>query len=175
MSLREHFVQMARNNAWSNVRVYAACRALDHDALIAPRVSFFPSLLATLQHIWIVDEYYVGGLEGDGTGYAIFEREHEHGEIEALYAAQRAVDERLLAFCAACAPEANVALQRRSGPKIDRVGDVLAHLFVHQIHHRGQVHAMLAGTKLAPPQLDEWFLEEDRARAEPELRAARGE
>ena len=27
----------------------------------------------------------------------------------------------------------------------------------HQIHHRGQAHAMLAGTRIAPPQLDEFF------------------
>jgi uncharacterized damage-inducible protein DinB len=34
---------------------------------------------------------------------------------------------------------------------------LLAHLFQHQIHHRGQAHAMLAGTKVKPPQLDEFF------------------
>ena len=33
----------------------------------------------------------------------------------------------------------------------------LAHLFQHQIHHRGQAHAMLAGTCVMPPQLDEFF------------------
>jgi hypothetical protein len=30
-----------------------------------------------------------------------------------------------------------------------------AHLFQHQIHHRGQAHAMLSGTSAAPPQLGE--------------------
>lgn len=34
---------------------------------------------------------------------------------------------------------------------------LLAHLFQHQLHHRGQVHAMLAGTRVKPPQLDEFF------------------
>jgi uncharacterized damage-inducible protein DinB len=37
----------------------------------------------------------------------------------------------------------------------------LAHLFVHQIHQRGQADAMLSGTPVAPPQLDEFFLAED--------------
>jgi uncharacterized damage-inducible protein DinB len=32
------------------------------------------------------------------------------------------------------------------------------------VHHRGQVHAMLAGTRVAPPQLDEFFLRYDAAR-----------
>jgi uncharacterized damage-inducible protein DinB len=37
---------------------------------------------------------------------------------------------------------------------------------VHQIHHRGQAHAMLAGTSVAPPQLDEFFLDYDASRRE---------
>jgi uncharacterized damage-inducible protein DinB len=41
------------------------------------------------------------------------------------------------------------------------VEDVLLHLFTHQIHHRGQVHAMLAGTRVKPPQLDEFFMREE--------------
>jgi hypothetical protein len=34
---------------------------------------------------------------------------------------------------------------------------LLLHLFQHQIHHRGQAHAMLSGTSGPPPQLDEFF------------------
>ena len=41
----------------------------------------------------------------------------------------------------------------------ERLDAVLAHLFQHQIHHRGQAHAMLAGTDVPPPQLDEFFLD----------------
>jgi uncharacterized damage-inducible protein DinB len=44
----------------------------------------------------------------------------------------------------------------------ERIDALLAHLFQHQIHHRGQAHAMLAGTAVAPPQLDEFFLDWDR-------------
>ena len=32
------------------------------------------------------------------------------------------------------------------------------HLLTHQIHHRGQAHAMLAGTSVKPPQLDEFVM-----------------
>ncbi|MCU0940112.1 MAG: hypothetical protein MUC86_13490, partial [Burkholderiaceae bacterium] len=50
-----------------------------------------------------------------------------------------------------------VQVPRRDGIHSDRIGRILAHLFQHQIHHRGQVHAMLAGTAIKPPQLDEFF------------------
>jgi hypothetical protein len=48
---------------------------------------------------------------------------------------------------------------------------VLAHLFQHQIHHRGQAHAMLAGTGVKPPQLDEFFLAEETPLRAEELAA----
>ncbi|MEM9239405.1 MAG: damage-inducible protein DinB, partial [Pseudomonadota bacterium] len=43
----------------------------------------------------------------------------------------------------------------------------------HQIHHRGQVHCMLSGTSVAPPQLDEFYLawEPDQKLREPDLEA----
>ena len=35
------------------------------------------------------------------------------------------------------------------------------HLMLHDQHHRGQVHAMLSGTSVKPPQLDEFFMADD--------------
>lgn len=178
MSLRDHFIQMARNNAWSNLRLYRACRSLDHAALVAPRTSFFPTILSTLQHIWVVDAFYVDGLENGGRGASVWAEEGKHAEIESLWRAQRAIDARLLAYCEGANTEtlgAQVALQRANGPRFDAAQDILAHLFVHQIHHRGQVHAMLSGTTIAPPQLDEWFLRLDRQRSERELATADAE
>jgi len=56
-----------------------------------------------------------------------------------------------------------VQVPRRTGIQLDRVRRILAHLFQHQIHHRGQAHAMLAGTAIAPPPLDEFFCANDAA------------
>ena len=61
-------------------------------------------------------------------------------------------------------------LARGGHVQIEKARDVLMHLFVHQIHHRGQVHAMLAGTPVAPPQLDEFFLREELSLRENELK-----
>jgi len=53
--------------------------------------------------------------------------------------------------------EAPVPVMRRAGIQPENTTRLLAHLFQHQIHHRGQAHAMLAGTSVKPPQLDEFF------------------
>ncbi len=65
-SLIDHFRAMARNNAWSNARLLEACTRLSDEAFAAPRVSFFPSLQMTLNHILLVDRYYLADLKGRG-------------------------------------------------------------------------------------------------------------
>ena len=81
-------------------------------------------------------------------------------DCRSLAAAQRIVDDRLIALCRgldAAKLALPVAIPRRRGLEHESVTRLLAHLFEHQIHHRGQAHAMLAGTHVPPPQLDEFF------------------
>ena len=63
-SLVGTFRAMAYNNAWANHRLLAACARLTQAEFEASRTSFFPSLKATLNHILIVDWFYVDSLEG---------------------------------------------------------------------------------------------------------------
>lgn len=164
------FHAMARNNAWANHRLLAACAGLNQMDFEAERIGFFPSLHATLNHILVVDWFYVDALEGGSLGQAAFEDEAPCATIAALQREQAAVDARLIALCAGMTPEALAAptnLQRAAGLRRERSDRVLLHLFQHQTHHRGQAHAMLADTPAAPPQLDEFFLAEDE-----QLRAA---
>jgi uncharacterized damage-inducible protein DinB len=165
-SLSSHFSAMARNNAWSNVRLYRACLSLTDEAFAERRVSFFPSLQLTLNHILLVDRYYFDALTGGGQGLAIFDDELPYPRAAQLWDAQASSDRQLLAFCESLTGNdlaREVAIDR--GPPVgvqrESIGNVLPHLFVHQIHHRGQVHAMLSGTTVAPPQLDEFFLAGD--------------
>lgn len=173
MLLSNYFRAMARNNAWSNHRLLAACAALPPEELEARRVGFFPSLLLTLNHILTVDWYYLDGLEQGGRGLAVFENELPFARIEDLAAAQAETDRRLIQYCDGLgegALERIVVLDRgEHGLTREAVHAVLAHLFVHQIHHRGQAHAMLSGTPVPPPQLDEFFLAWDAPLREREL------
>lgn len=164
MTLVEHFREMALYNAWGNARLHAACVALEPGEFAAPRVGFFPSLQETLNHILITDWYYLDLLEGGGRGRAVQRVRIPYPEAQALLAARAEADRRLVAFCAGL-DEAGLARTIRKdteGVECDEpVAGLLTHLFVHQTHHRGQAHAMLSGTSVAPPQLDEFFLVHD--------------
>lgn len=152
----------ARNNAWANHRLLGACARLPHGELHALRTSFFPTIMKTLNHILTVDWYYIDALAGGELGLRAFEPEEPFGELGELRAAQRASDARLLAQVETSNDlDREVRLQRADHVQVERACDVLLHLFQHQIHHRGQVHAMLSGTHVAPPQLDEFFLREE--------------
>jgi uncharacterized damage-inducible protein DinB len=80
------------------------------------------------------------------------------------------MDRRLLAVCDALTPElldGMIRVNRDTRVQSERCDRLLMHLFQHQIHHRGQAHAMLSETAVPPPQLDEFFAE-----GEAPLRAA---
>jgi uncharacterized damage-inducible protein DinB len=166
-SLSHHLATMAYNNAWSNHRLLAACGKLSQDDFVAPRTSFFPSLKATLNHIVTVDWYYIDALERAFANREpnleperFYDPEEPFDTCAQLAAAQRAADRRLVAMCVALTDDKldlPVPVKRRIGLQMEPATRLLAHLFQHQIHHRGQAHAMLAGTPVAPPQLDEFF------------------
>ena len=174
MDLPGYLRIQAHANALSNHRLGAALQALPGADWQAARTGFFPSLAQTLTHILAVDRYYIGALHRE-TGlveaYAAFE---PAATAAAWRQRQRDSDLRLVAFCDAldaAGVDAWVELPRRDHVQRDRVGHVLAHLFNHQTHHRGQAHAMLSGTAVAPPQLDEFMMPSEAHLRRPDMQA----
>ena len=161
---------MAYNNGWANHRLLAACARLTQAEFEAPRTGFFPSIQATLNHILIIDRFYVDALEGGTLGPAAWADRVPCPTVSELRPAQTAVDRRLIAWCEELdevGPDRIIHVHRGTRVQTERADRLLLHLFQHQIHHRGQAHAMLSSTPVAPPQLDEFF-----SAAEVPLRAA---
>jgi uncharacterized damage-inducible protein DinB len=161
MELARYLSIQAHANRLSNHRLHAAMAPLSKAEFHAARTGFFPSLAQTLNHILLVDLYYVGALHGDPDLRASADGFVPSDGLTALAARQAASDARLVAFCNgldAAALDREVQMPRATHIQRDRVGHVLAHLFNHQTHHRGQAHAMLSGTSIAPPQLDEFMM-----------------
>lgn len=169
-----HLIQ-SRANRLANRRLLAAVAQITEAEFHAPRTSFFPSLAQTLNHLLNVDHYYLAALHGDARMRHLWAAYVPARTAQALAARQDASDERLIAFCAGLVPgddERIVAFDRgagiEAGPR-EPLGRVLAHLFMHQTHHRGQAHAMLAGTAVKPPQLDDFILLGDRVHREADM------
>ncbi|MCP3383366.1 DinB family protein [Bradyrhizobium sp. CCGUVB4N] len=160
----------AHNNAWANHRLLTACAGLSQAKFEARRTGFFPSIQRTLNHIYVIDLFYIDALEGGWLGPRAWANEVPYPSLSVLTPAQVAMDKRLLSICDVLTPElldGFVRINRNTSVQVERRDRLLMHLFQHQIHHRGQAHAMLSETAVAPPQLDEFFAE-----GEAPLRAA---
>ncbi len=159
-----HFMMQALNNAWANSTLYKAILPMSDEDVAANRPSFFGSIIRTLNHINEVDSDYADALTAAGKGRQIFQR-NDVKSVAALGALQADVDLELAMFCKDIQPDvlvSNCQIERKNGLVDERVDWVLLHLFQHQIHHRGQIHAMLSHAGIEPPQLDEFFLENGR-------------
>jgi len=158
--------KLAYANMLANDRLHEAVSQLEPGEFEAARTSFFPSLVATLNHVLIIDWFYIDALEGGDLGPKAWANQIPFPDRADLRGAQSTSDRRLLAFCLALRGEElaqPVQIHRTGRIQIERCDDVLSHLFQHQTHHRGQAHAMLSGTSIKPPQIDEFIVADDAA------------
>ena|SRR5215813_8141204 len=173
VSLVEHFRAMARNNLWSNYRLHKACAQLPTKEYFADRGAFFRSIHGTLNHILLVDRYYAAAIASAHVESGPLDREL-YSDLPSLTAAQLEADRHLVTLCEGLASRDLEAIARWTDSHgdtcQDQVSVVLTHLFVHQIHHRGQVHNILSALSRQPPQLDEYFLSHDAPLREADLR-----
>ncbi len=156
--------QMARNALLADARLHRACAALGPGEWEAARVSFFPSIRATLNHILIIDRFYLDAVRGGTLGPAAWADPEPCATVADLAAEQGALDRWAVGFCEGLAPSdlaREVRIHRTGRIQTETLADTLMHIFLHDQHHRGQVHAMLSGTSVRPPQLDEFFMTDD--------------
>jgi len=148
----------ARYNAWANARLYDACAALPEAAYFAQRAcAFFTSLHGTLNHILVGDRAWMRRLTGEGPAPERLDQEL-YADLSSLRVARAAEDARILAFVERLddAALARTLIYRTMAGEThaNPVGLLLAHMFNHQTHHRGQAHALLKDAGAEPPPLD---------------------
>jgi uncharacterized damage-inducible protein DinB len=163
--MKSHFERMARYNRWANRRLYGAVAQLEPEAFTAPRSGFFPSIAKTLNHLVVTDRIWMGRFTGRLSDHKSLD-EAPYEDLAALTAAREAEDQRIIAFFKQLPQskiESNLDYRNMAGEdKSAEILPLLAHFFNHQTHHRGQAHAMLSSTRVAPPALDMvYFIFED--------------
>lgn len=158
------FRKLAQANRLANARLHRACAALGPAELTSTRPAFFGSIQKTLNHILMVDRFYLNALLGRPLDRAALDEATFCPDLGTLSLWQAETDLTLLAHVEGLLPaalEEIVAVDRGARVQHDRRDDLLSHVFQHQTHHRGQVHGMLSATPLKPPQLDEFIVGDD--------------
>lgn len=157
---------MARYNAWQNRQLEEALKGVPLEELRADRGAFFGSILGTLNHL----------LWGDGMWMSRFDQSvpRPRGGIAesadlfptlGAWSAERfRMDARIGRWAAglkAVDLTGNFSFRSAMLGEVTRaVGPCVVHMFNHQTHHRGQVHAMMTQAGLDAPVSDLFLMPE---------------
>jgi uncharacterized damage-inducible protein DinB len=153
--MTHHFRMFADYNCWANARLYDACALLSDEEFRADKGAFFGSAQGTLNHILAADRIWLKRFTGTGDAPTSLNAKL-HDSFADLRAARKAEDQRILDWVDGLTDadlSAIISYTPVSTPdKIQLpLGPVLAHVFNHQTHHRGQVHTIL--TSLGQPSI----------------------
>lgn len=156
--MEKHFQMYAHYNQWANERLYDVVSGLSDEDYRRDLDLFFHSINGTLNHLLVTDRVWMKRFTGEG--------DHPKS-LNAIICDQFAdlryeriqEDRRLCNWIDGLNGEALAG--RFSYLTItdmrtisQRLAPALAHLFNHQTHHRGQVHAALTRLGSSIPSLD---------------------
>lgn len=140
---------MARYNGWQNQQIMARVKALDDAALWQERGAFFGSIMGTLNHLVWGDLIWMQRFDG-GAGPQVSQAESARAfpTAGAWEAARFRLDGRIRSWAGGLREiDLRGDLRWQSGSTGQEMraplGLCISHMFNHQTHHRGQLHAMM--------------------------------
>lgn len=151
---------MAQYNAWQNRSLYEAASTLDDAERRAERGAFWGSIHGTLCHLLWGDRIWMSRFAGTEQPTEDLKASAKLALTFAELSAARATLDAAITAWADGLDDAWLAMElgfwsRSAGREIVRPRWLLvAHMFNHQTHHRGQVHAMLTAAGAKPDDTD---------------------
>ncbi|MCA0847692.1 DinB family protein [Salipiger thiooxidans] len=145
----EFVLTMARYNAWQNRQMKDVLEAMPDRALRAERGAFFGSIFATVNHLLWADMIWMSRFAGWPRPEVGISGSVDMMPTLGAWSAERfRLDSRLILWGEGLrAVELSGDLRWYSGAtgreQVKPLGHCVAHMFNHQTHHRGQIHAMV--------------------------------
>jgi uncharacterized damage-inducible protein DinB len=130
-----------------NDRIYAACAKLSDKQRKRDAGAFFRSIHGTLNHILLGDRLWLGRFTGVPFSFRSLDQEL-YAEFAELRAERSKTDEDIMAWVKSLSAlefEGQMSYMSTVNPQLRTYPFwlVVAHLFNHQAHHRGQVTTLL--------------------------------
>ncbi|MBC7172283.1 MAG: DinB family protein [Polyangiaceae bacterium] len=156
---------MAAYNRWQNENLYGAADALSDAERKRDRGAFFGSIHRTLNHILWADEVWMGRLAAHPHPATPVNRSGDRFEDwDELRAARVGLDADIVAWAetldaAWLAGSPGGSSSERKTKLLRTHGFLVMHVFNHQTHHRGQIHAMLTAAGARPGDTDLFKME----------------
>ncbi len=160
---------MAAYNSEMNRRLYDAAARMSDNARRLHRGAFWGSIHSTLNHLYWGDGNWMSRFAGwPASPRPMRESTELFDAFADLKAARTALDERIVTWMADLTDEWLAHDMTWYSGSIGRElvrgrGFLMAHMFNHQTHHRGQVHAMITAAGEATGDTDLFVIVEEMA------------
>lgn len=150
---------MAEYNQLMNQRIFEASGNLSEETLNENKGAFFKSIIKTLNHIMIGDVLWLKRFLHHPTDYISLKQidgflsaekpdQVLFYDLSLFYKERKQLDKIIIEFCNELKEEdINNTLDYvnfKEEKHCKRFGDLILHVFLHQIHHRGQVTTLLS-------------------------------
>lgn len=158
-----HYTLMARYNRWMNEKLYAICADIPDAERKKDRGAFFKSIHGTLNHLLFGDTVWMGRFQNRNPPTRIIDE--MYADFGELRAAREVMDARIIEWTQTLSPvwlaapfsfTSNVDYKTRTLP----AWALVAQLFNHQTHHRGQLTTLLSQYGIDPGVTDVPFMPE---------------
>jgi uncharacterized damage-inducible protein DinB len=152
--------RMARYNRWQNLNLYGVSDTLPDDERRRERGAFFGSIHKTLSHLLWADRVWMSRFgAGEKVEVGIPQSISLYPEWEPLKRERAAFDETIIRWADKLDPAwltSDLTFFSLGAKREVRQPKwlLVAHLFNHQTHHRGQVHCMLTQAGGKPHDTD---------------------
>jgi uncharacterized damage-inducible protein DinB len=159
MTEKSQLILLAKYNQLMNQRMIEASGNLSPSTLAEDKGAFFKSVIGSLNHIMVGDILWMKRFATHPGNYQSLQRLEGFEMPEGLtamlfddlstYAKVRAkLDDYLIEWCDELnESDLDTALRYQDTKGVQhakRFGDLILHLFLHQIHHRGQITTLLS-------------------------------
>lgn len=139
---------LATYNLWMNQRIYDAAEKLSDDRRRKDCGAFFKSIHGTLNHILLADKVWLGRLTGDTFSAKSLDQELYH-DFSDLKSERSITDQALIDYVSGLSEQTIAGKLCYTSmvnpePREYDMSIVLAHVFNHQTHHRGQLTTILS-------------------------------
>ena len=144
-TFKTYFLMLAHYNQWANQKLFSTLIGLTEEQLTQDCKAYFKSLMQTANHVLVGDILWFERINGvvastyalDGVLY---------NQLAQLENARIEHDQSLINFIHEhdeVSFHQTIAYVRRGQIYTEPLIEVLAHMFNHQTHHRGQMHNMV--------------------------------
>ena len=155
---------MARYNAWQNRQMMECLQPMPAAELTRDRGAFFGSILGTLNHLLWGDRMWMSRFDGWARPESGITGSTALCPTLAAWSAERFRADGHITLWAEGVKAVQLAgnltwLSGATGREVTKpMAQCVIHMFNHQTHHRGQVHAMLTAAGARPDDTDIPFM-----------------